>query len=84
MNKQSSRAGKDGPQEEEDEEKDEGEDAGEDGQEEEGEESADDDMQLAWENLEVARQIYLSNQATHASELASELLSCPHNLAACA
>ena len=31
-------------------------------------------MQLAWENLEVARNIYTTHQSTHASELASQSL----------
>ena len=68
-----SHAGKPVPEEDE-EEDDEGEDAGEDGKEDEEEESADDDMQLAWENLEVARQIYHSHQETHTSDLASKTL----------
>lgn len=34
-------------------------------------------MQLAWENLEVARKIYTDHQATHARELASRATENP-------
>ena len=69
--------GKGTQEEDEEEEDDDGEDAGEDGKEGEGEEESDDDMQLAWENLEVARQIYHGHRETHTSELASKPVSAP-------
>lgn len=49
----------------------EGDEAGE-GEEEEGED-ADDDMQLAWENLEVAKSIYERNTEANKSKLAGKL-----------
>lgn len=53
---------------------DQDEDAEGDAGGEEDDEAVEDDMQLAWENLEVARQIYQSHESTHASELASQHL----------
>ncbi len=47
----------------------EGESEGE-AEEEEEEEGAGDDMQLAWENLEVAREIFTTHQSSHTRELA--------------
>ena len=40
------------------------------GEEEEEEEGPGDDMQLAWENLEVAREIFTTHQSSHTRELA--------------
>lgn len=60
---------------EENEEQEEGDAAGQ----EEEEEEAEDDMELAWENLEVARKIYSKNESTHANELASEARLNLHN-----
>jgi hypothetical protein len=53
---------------EEDCEREEGDSDGDDEGDEE--ESTGDDMQLAWENLEVARHIYTDHQSTHTKELA--------------
>ena len=39
---------------------------------EEGEEEADDDMQLAWENLEVAKSIYERNKHLHKDRLTGQ------------
>ena len=45
-----------------------GSDNGDDGEDQE-EEEADDDMQLAWENLEVAKTIYERDSASHKTRL---------------